>query len=532
MTHESAENPPCGFWGHVLHPGQALHAQPLRRWEPLYRQLFASRWTLLFLLALGVARMLFFLAAYAPADGADGGDYYVYAAYIAGFDLPERAANVSPVFPIFVYLNHYVLGNFDLIIVWQLVMSSLLGVLMYWGLRRYNALLAFLVALVVLGDAQVGVVFNFAATEPLYIFMLVVAFALAAGTQVIPQRFLRWQDVLLGVLLALLRETRTVGAYLFVPFGALFALHTRDWQRILVLLASFGLMTLTFTGLTQTVEVAQTSTHNANMYVRPLIRDGLLDAANGENSARLVELRDGCQERPDDVTMQACLEAEVGDVNRVYDLYRLAYQEALRQQPDILLQSTVEAFFDFLRMSGHQYSGSPSPAQVQCEDIDARAQRQIDHFLGREWAALELTPQQLADFYAVTDDFMQQMCPPGWESEPIREIVNTISYRYRSLSRPTPVIWNGLLVALILILPWARRLWYPVFLAGGIWAYHAAISAAVQNVQPRYVVVTNPMKAVLVVTLLFLVAHLLLRVLDAWLASRDHQSNHPSRVLR
>jgi len=517
MTHPSTESPRRGLWTYFSHPEQALKSPLFQRWEPLYQRLFASRWTLFFLLLLGIGRALLFLAAYAPADGADGGDYYLYAAYIAGYDLPDRAANVSPVFPIFIYLNTYVLGNFNLIILWQLLMSSLLGVLMYWGLRCYNALLAFLVALVVLGDPQVGVVFNFTSTEPLYIFMLVAAFALATGTQKIKERWLRWQDVVLGVLLTLLRETRTVGAYLFVPFAVLFAVYTRNWRRVLLLLATFTLTSIGFTTLTRTASVNQTSTYNANMYARLLNSEDLLDAENGEASARLVALRETCESRPEDMSMLACLELEMGDINAVYDLYQAAYQEAVQEETGAILTPVVDAFFRYLRMSGHQYSGSPSPAQVQCADIDARAQRQFDQFLEREWSAYDLTPSQLEDFRTVTWDFMQQMCPPAWESEPIREVVNYVSFRYRSLSRPNPVMWNVLLVGLILVLPWARRFWYPVFLAGGVWAYHASISAAVNNVQPRYVVVTNPMRAVLVVMLIFLVANLLLRLLDAWL---------------
>lgn len=500
-----------------------LQSPAFKRWQSWYQRLFASRWTLLFLLLIGIVRALFFLAAYPPADGADAADYYLYAAYINGYDLPARAANVSPVYPIFIYLNTYVLGNFNLIIVWQMVMSSLLGVLMYWGLRRYNALLAFLVALVVLGDAQMGVIFNFTSTEPLYIFLLVSAYALVIGTGKIPEKFLRWQDVLLGILLILLRETRTVARYLFVPFALVFALHTRNWRRIGVLLLSLALTAISFDVLTRTAQVSQSFSFNENMYARPLFTEGLLDAANGESSAQLVALADTCRERPAEVSFIECMESQVGSQQALNTLYRSAYEEAIQSNPGSLLSHSIAAFWDFLRGSGHQYSGSPTPADVQCADLPARLERQIDHFLNKEWAALELTASQRETFSSVSDDFIQQMCPPGWEYPQIRSMTNFISERYRSLSRPRPLLWNGALLALILLLPWARRYWLPVVLAGGIWAYHAAISAAVQNVQPRYIVVTNPMRAVLVVMLIFLVMNVLLRLLDAWLARRPAQ---------
>ncbi len=501
------------LWQALRNP--AFESAALRRWEPLYTRLFASRWTFLFLLLVGILRALFFLAAYPPADGADAADYYLYAAYIGGFDLPTHAANVSPVYPIFIYLNTYVLGNFNLVILWQLVMSSLLGVLMYWGLRRYNALLAFLVALVVLGDAQIGVIFNFTSTEPPYIFMLVSAYALAVGTEKIPGKFLRWQDVLLGVLLILLRETRTVARYLFLPFVILFALHTRDWRRIAVLLFSLALTAVGFDVLTRTAQVAQSFSYNENMYARPLFVEGLLDAANGEASAQVATFAEVCRERPAEVSFTECMETQAGNREALNLLFRRAYEESLQANPGSLLSRSIAAFWDYLRGSGHQYSGSPTPADVQCENIPARLERQIDHFLNKEWAALELTASQQEAFITASEDFMQQMCPPGWDFPEVRSITNFISERYRSLSRPRPLLWNGALLALILLLPWARRYWLPVLLAGGIWAYHAAISAAVQNVQPRYIVVTNPLRAVLVVMLVFLVMNILLRLWDA-----------------
>ncbi|MCA9912975.1 MAG: hypothetical protein KC496_06485, partial [Anaerolineae bacterium] len=301
--------------------------------------------------------------------------------------------------------------------------------------------------------------------------------------------------------------------------------QTRDWRRIGVVLLSLLVMTLGLDLFTRSAQVAQSFSFNETMYARPLFVEGLLDASNGEDSAQLATLAEACQERPAELSFMQCLEAEVGTIEDVNALFRRAYEEAVQSDPGSLLSRSIAAFWDFLRATGHQYSGSPTPADVQCEDIPARLERQIDHFLNGEWAALQLTASQQEAFITVSQDFMQQMCPPSWDYPQIRSITNFISERYRSLSRPRPLLWNGALLALILLLPWARRYWYPVLLAGGIWAYHAAISAAVQNVQPRYIVVTNPMRAVLVVMLIFLVMNILLRLLDAALKKQPTTDN-------
>jgi len=506
----------------ILFADKPLQSAFFQHGLSLYRWMFDSRWTILMLLLIGLLRGIVFLVSYAPADGADGADYYLYAAYIAGEELPNRAANVSPMYPLFIYLNYYVLGNFNLIIVSQFLMSLALGLIMYLGLRRYNAALAVLVALVVLGDAQVGILFNFASTEPLYIFFLSIMYALATGISPAGQRktWGLW-SVLLGILLAVLRETRTVARFLFVPVIALFALYTRRWQPILQAVVGFG-FTLLFIGfIFQTTEVAQTSTVNRAMYARPLFQYGLLDPTLGPNSERLDELRQHCRQTQPGQSLYTCLIAQLGDEQDVQALYESAYQETLRANPNALLRKAAEAFHRFLLMSGQQYEGSPTPAIVQCDGLEARSERHLDTLMNRQWSDLELTAQQVAALRTVTFDFVQQMCPPWYESEAARRVTDYLGFRYRSLSRPAPFIWHSVTLLLIILIPWARRYWYPFLLAGAIWVYHAAVSAAVVNVQPRYVAVTNPMRAILIVMLLFIIGQLLLRVVDILLINQQ-----------
>lgn len=495
----------------------------IKRWQPIYQRLFDSHWTLLVLLILGIMRVLFFLQAYAPADGADAMDYYTYAAYINGADVPSNVANVSPILPLFIYLNYYVLGNFNLMIVWQMVMSAILGLLYYLGLRRYNALLAVLVALIVIGDAQTGVTFNFIATEPLYIFLLACVFSLTLiQHQHMAKRTLQVGDILLGIMIVLLRETRTVARYIFVPLWVLFTLATRQWKRSLVIVLSFLITSALFDTATQVTQTAQQSSINNNMYLRPLISQGLLDASAGEASADLAQALETCRANQDLVFM-TCLEATYGSEDGVVTILNRAYIESVVNQPYAIYRRIFEGFTTFLKLSGRQYYGTPTPADVQCEDIPARVPRLTAMMFDGYWRDLQLTDTQKLAYTDIVEDFALKMCPPAGTNPTIQNITDYISLRYRALSRPHPYRWYASLILLVLWIPWARKLWLPVFLAGGLLAYHAAISAAVFNVQPRYALVTNPFKAILLAATLVIMGYIFLKVIDDWLAHNRDQ---------
>jgi hypothetical protein len=113
------------------------------------------------------------------------------------------------------------------------------------------------------------------------------------------------------------------------------------------------------------------------------------------------------------------------------------------------------------------------------------------------------------------------MCPPWPDNDNVSAAVDRLALRYKSLSRPRPYLWYASLGVAVLVIPWARRrLLFPVLLAGAILANHAAISALVFNVQPRYIAVMNPYKGFLLFALLYIIAVLALRLLDAWLVRR------------
>ena len=120
-------------------------------------------------------------------------------------------------------------------------------------------------------------------------------------------------------------------------------------------------------------------------------------------------------------------------------------------------------------------------------------------------------------------DISSAMCPPWPDNDTVSSAVDQLAVRYKSLARPHPYLWYGALGVLVLLIPWARRRYlFPVLLAGAILANHAAISAVVLNVQPRYIAVTNPYKGFLLLMLFYIVG-LFLRCAwserNGWLAS-------------
>ena len=135
--------------------------------------------------------------------------------------------------------------------------------------------------------------------------------------------------------------------------------------------------------------------------------------------------------------------------------------------------------------------------------FDVLGHRALDFFT-LLWADANMTQVQYEALDTTTWDFIQQMCPPSKTIPEFQDLAWYISFRYRSISRPNPYIWYGLLLVLIAIVPWMRKLWYPIMMAGGLLFYHAVVSAVAINVQPRYVVVTNPFKIILVVSLIVL----------------------------
>ena len=474
-----------------------------------------SKYIVLFLFFLGLLRASFALLAYAPADGADGMKYYLYAAYISGIPLHYLVSELSPLYPYFIYIHRYLLGNFDLILVTQFLMSASLGVIYYLALRRFHAILALIVALVVIGDMQTALNFNFTSTEPLYIFLLAITFAFSM--QLRHDNSLRQGiifAILTGISLALLNQTRTVATLIIVPVAILATIQSRRWQSVLGLLGAYGLTLLVFLGLLSSNGVAQDGSANQIMIFNFLNRTGTLTEVPDESSGttELQNVVENCNEvATSSTTLLDCMQEELGGQSAVSTVLWQAYVESATEQ----LSSFVRLIYDnttlFLKMSGHQFfERDKSPAEAQCEDVVARHERNIE-FFDDLWAGVEITDRQQEALETASWDFNQQMCPPSRTIPEIQELAWYISFRYRSISRPNPYLWYGLLLLLVFAVPRLRKLRYPIFMAGGLLAYHALISAVVLNVQPRYVVVTNPFKIILIVALIVLVIEQIIR---------------------
>jgi hypothetical protein len=493
----------------------------IRRLRPIYD----SPWTVWGLLALGAVRAVLFLIAYPPAHGADSPDYFLYAAQFEGLDAPNVFSLIYPLYPLLIYLTHYVLGSVYVLILFQTLLSVVQGAIFYWGFRPISPALAFVVALMVLGDAQTGVLYNFTSTEPLYMFSLNAAFCVfLVQVRRRPDRTIAPGDILLGVLLATTLLSRPVGRYLIVPFGVLFLLGTRSVWRTAIMGAVYGVVLVASVLFNRAVFDRLELTGGGDfMLVRPLVKSGLLEADNGPASARLLEMRSQCDPAE---TWPRCMYLQTGDWPTVRRLYADAYQEMLRTHWLDFARLVFDDFTEFLRLPGQQYGGPITPADAQCEDVEAVTDRNTRMYLDKDWLLLDSPDATYDRLWPIMDDINRAMCPPWPDHDGVREIVDRMALRYRSLSRPRPYLWYAALAAAVLAVPWARRrLLIPVLLAGAVLANHAAASAIMLNVQPRYMAVVNPYKGVLLLALLYIIGRTAARVIDAWLVRRAGSQN-------
>jgi hypothetical protein len=487
------------------------------------RLIYNSRYTPWLLLLLGVIRVIAFVIAYPPAHGADSADYFLYAAQFKGLDAPVVFELIYPLYPLLIYLAYYVLGSIYWLIGLQLVLSALQGVIFYWGLRQYSPALGFVVALMVLGDAQTGILYDFTSTEPLYMFLLNLAFCLYLVQLKRPaDRRIQRGDIFLGVALALVLLMRPVGRYLIVPFGVLFLLGTRSWWRTVVVVVSFGVLLVASLIFNQIVfDQFELNGGGTFMLNRPLTKSGLLEADNGPASAKVIELQATC---PEGRGRNRCFLEQMGSWQSVRKLYADAYQEMLKKHGVDFAKQVVNEFTDFLRLPGLQYRGADTPSDVQCADVNTKTDRDTQDYVEKDMLLYGASNVTYDELRPIVYDIASAMCPPWPSNGTVRTAVDQLALRYKSLARPHPYVWYGALGLLVLLIPWARRLYlFPVLMAGAILANHAAISAVVLNVQPRYIAVTNPYKGFLLLMLVYIVGMVILRVADEWLASR-HES--------
>jgi hypothetical protein len=487
------------------------------------RLIYNSRYTPWLLVVLGVIRVAVFVIAYPPAHGADSTDYFLYAAQFKGLDAPIVFELIYPLYPLLIYLAYYVLGSIYWLIGLQLVVSALQGVIFYWGLRLYSPALGFIVALMVLGDAQTGILYNFTSTEPLYMFLLNLAFCLYLVQLKRPaDRRIQRGDIFLGVTLALVLLMRPVGRYLIVPFGVLFLLGTRSWWRTAVVVVSYGAMLVVSLIFNQIVfDQFELNGGGTFMLNRPLVKSGLLEADNGPASVKVIELQAAC---PEGRGRNRCFLEQMGSWQAVRKLHADAYQEMLKKHGPEFAKQVVNEFTDFLRLPGLQYRGGDRPSDVQCADVNAKTDRDTQDYVEKDMLLYGASDVTYDELRPIIYDISSAMCPPWPSNDTVTSAVDQLAIRYKSLARPHPYIWYGALGLLVLLIPWARRLYlFPVLMAGAILANHAAISAVVLNVQPRYIAVTNPYKGFLLLMLVYMIGMLVLRLADGWLASR-HES--------
>jgi hypothetical protein len=259
------------------------------------------------------------------------------------------------------------------------------------------------------------------------------------------------------------------------------------------------------------------------MVLSPLFIHNLLSADSGTASAQLVEYRAACADQ-----RLTCVMDLAGGQGAFLRLVNKAYLEMIRTRTLDYVQIILSDFSHFLSMSGQQFSGTPAPIESQCEDVEARVQRSVTTYES-SWmlySANNLSADVLENNIRNVE---QQVCPPLFHQPGIQSLVDGIALRYRSLGRPQPLLWYCALVLFVLLIPWARRFWLPLFTAGIMLVNHAAISALLVNVQPRYVVVTNPVRAILLLMLVYVIGSLMLRMVDNWLAARQSSSGELPR---
>lgn len=480
-----------------------------------------QRWIIGALFVLGVARGLFSLWAYPAARGADVVAYYFYAERLSGLDIPGLAQVVPPFYPILLLIFVKWLNAPYLLIAFQLVLSAAIAPLYYDAIRRVDARLALLVSLVILFDFQTAVIFNFLSTEPLYVFLLALAFNLLmrasrrdpAGPLITPAAA--------GISVALLLLTRAVARFLMIPIGLVFWLQTRSWKRTLALVGGFGATLLAYSLFSQlTVNQVEGVNSSTYMVTDVVLRNNeWLKPENGPATAEFLELQEACQ--AERLRFYTCYEYQRGTIDGLIPLILNTTIETVQVNFVPYTLRVWDNLNRFLKLSGQQLGFDPdTPSAVQCNDPDGWVDSitlEATRGGGWNWAwgARSYIDNHFEDFKTRLRFLVKVLCPPLPDSPAAREVVDFMTFRYRSLGRPNPMLWYGGLIVLTLAIPAVRRKYLTLVLMGSAFLFnHALASAMIDNVQPRYVVVTNPFRALLLVTLIYIVLNLLWRIVE------------------
>lgn len=519
---------------HSVGTHEGWQSSLLQKWAARLCVIYNSRLTLPLIVLLGIGSAAVALIAYAPAHGADAMDYYLHAAVLAGKKISATFMVNPPIYPLLVDISYFQLNSLYILIVFQLVLSVLQGPFFYLAVRPYSPALAFVTALVVTGDMQMRVLYNFTSTEPVYMTLLAIAFYLLTTQMALrnPRGLLK--TVLLGVILVLLAYTRTVGRYLFLPITLVFLLKTRSFKHIGVLIAvvlvgqqvfSFGYRLVSPTPVQTTMGTA-----NDILIALPIYRSDLLEAENGPASERLLQLQVQCEAlgpEGDSWLPVRCMAETIGSSDALMQLFQDVFIEMMRKHPFEYARGVFGEITKFLKLTGNQYT--MSPASVQCADIEQSVDENMIQLVDIDILSAGLNNVDRETMRELIDDFTRLFCPHWPESAHMRDIVNAVAEQYRSISRPHPWLWYGALALVVLVIPVARRYWPLALSSALILLYHAGVNGMIYSVQPRYVVVANPFKAILLVILAYIIGRLVLRAVDEILARREQAvAQHPN----
>lgn len=486
----------------------------------------ASRWVPILFLVAGCVRALILLLSYPPAHGSDFETYFLYAESIGGNASFDRMAYVTPpLYSIFIYLTYHVFGSAHLLIALQFVMSSLVPVLYYLALKPFGALFAVFSAAIILVDPQLGIVFNFTSTEPLYVFLLALLFfAFTYRSEARTAKVWTFADGIPGLTLVLLLLTRSVARYLIVPLAIIFLLRTRNWQRTLVFLGGFAVSLLIYSLISLAVWGRVEGLGSSNYMLDGFLfrNPDLVSETHGANSRMWLEAEQRCYPSRCDTRYGCdiyhepliCLEDEAGSWDSGVDVVTSAVAETVRQRPLEAAERVLANISSFLALSGRQYGDDPGlPGEAQCQNVGKLASELSQRLLMTKiWGLmlLDYSEPALAELGAILTRIENAFCPTYANVPALRQAVDAVAVRYRTLGRPNPLLWYGIIFALTLLVPWARRYWVVIFTSLSLLLIHALSSAVVFNIQPRYVVVTNPWRALMLTVLMSIVVHLLL----------------------
>ena len=456
------------------------------------------------LIVLGILRCIVMLLAYPPAHGSDSFDYFLYAERLTGYDsLENMASHVAPLYPYLIAITFKGLGSTYWLVGLQMVMAVVITPIYYFAIRPYNALLAALVSLVILLDTQFHIVFNFTASEPLYVFLMaLLVWSLLRGiyyAKSVPTLRVGPYFFAAGLLLAALFLTRPPGKLLFVPMVVVVFLATFSWKHVLRSVA--GVVTgFVLYVLLSLVVTGQVEGFYAGM---GMVRRAAVEVSDDSETANE-------EPRP-------------GEGGNLVVFLRNQLRLLLGDLPDFA-ERTADGMMDYVALAAPQYGQIPGrPGLVQCDDYPhdlAEATAYFDaELIDNSFNPLPATPEVVADVRQVAPAIWNAMCPESRHVPATKKLVDRIARRYRSLGRPRYQIpfWYGGVLLLSLLVPRLRRFWPLVLVMGTLLLYHAFVSAAVIDVQPRYVVVTNPMRVVLLALLPFMPLY--------WLFSRKNSSD-------